>query len=154
MIPAASIKTVIGPAHSIKNSGILLLSFLEDSDEDSVDIDIKNEVIEDTSNAKDPLYDCPHCGQVFSNFAEVEGHIITEHKDITRQIVKCSECKKVLPNDQKAIKHHMITEHITPKQKPVVTPKKIMGVFMPKPRSVIIDVATKTITEIMQSNPR
>ena len=126
------------------------LSFSEDSDTLEEDIDIKNEPLD----GKDPLYDCPHCGQVFSNFAEVEGHIITEHKDITRQIVKCSECKKVLPNDQKAIKHHMITEHVTPKQKPVVTPKKIMGVFMPKPRSVIIDVASKTITEIMQSDAR
>ena len=48
----------------------------------------------------------------------------------------------------------MITEHMAPKQKPVVTPKKIMGVFMPKPNSVIIDVASKTITEIVQSNPR
>ena len=55
----------------------------------------------------------------------------------------------------------MITEHmttnkpnVTPKQKPVVTPKKIMGVFMPNPRSVIIDVPSKTITEIVQSNPR
>ena len=48
----------------------------------------------------------------------------------------------------------MITEHMAIKQKSVVTPKKIMGVFKPKPRSVIIDVASKTITEIMQSNPR
>ena len=122
---------------------MFLLSFSDVSDTIEEDIDIKDEI-----------NDCPHCGEVFSNFAKVEGHITTEHKDITRQIVKCSECKKVLPNDQKVIKHHMITEHITPKQKPVVTPKKIMGVFMPKPRSVMIDVASKTITEIMQSNPR
>ena len=152
---------------------MFLLSFSEDTLEES--IDIKNEPLEEDIYIKnygyiksklDEIFDCPHCGEVFSNFAEVEGHIITEHKDITRQIVKCSECKKVLPNDQKAIKHHMITEHIiiqnpillsehiTPKLKPVVTPKKIMGVFMPKPRSVMIDVASKTITEIMQSNPR
>ena len=52
------------------------LSFSEDSDTLEEDIDIKNEPLD----GKDPLYDCPHCGQVFSNFAEVEGHIITEHK--------------------------------------------------------------------------
>ena len=42
--------------------------------------------------------------------------IITEHEDITRQIVRCSECKKVLPNDEKVIKHHMINEHIKAKR--------------------------------------
>ena len=69
------------------------------------DIDIKNEI-----------QDCPHCGQVFPNFAEVEGHIITQHEDITRQTVRCSECKMALPNDETAIKHHMINEHIKAKK--------------------------------------
>ena len=49
-----------------------------------------------------------------------------EHEGLKENIVRCSECKKVLPNDHKAIKHHMINEHIKPKQKSVVidaTPK-------------------------------
>ena len=87
---------------------------------DSIEED--NQIIQNL-DIKNDIYDCPHCGQVFSNFAEVEGHITTEHEDITRQIVRCSECKKVLPNDEKVIKHHMINEHIKPKQKSVATPK-------------------------------
>ena len=45
--------------------------------------------------------------------------IITEHEDITRQIVRCSECKKALPNDETAIKHHMINEHIKAKRQKI-----------------------------------
>ena len=81
------------------------------------DIDIKNEI-----------QHCPHCGQVFSNFAEVEGHIITQHEDITRQTVRCSECKMALPNDETAIKHHMINEHIKAKKQMIAigsAPKKM-----------------------------
>ena len=48
---------------------MFLLSFSDVSDTIEEDIDIKDEI-----------NDCPHCGEVFSNFAEVEGHIITEHK--------------------------------------------------------------------------
>ena len=92
-------------------------------------IDIKNE-----------LYDCPHCGQVFSTSEEVEGHIIALHEDITRQTVRCSECQKVLPNDETAIKHHMINEHIKAKQQIIAiggAPKKVkveeIEIVMPKP---------------------
>ena len=68
-------------------SNIFLLPFSEDTVEES--IDIKNEPLEEDIYIKnygyiksklDEIFDCPHCGEVFSNFAEVEGHIITEHK--------------------------------------------------------------------------
>ena len=91
--------------------------FIEEDNQIIQDIEIKNEI-----------YDCPHCGQVFSNFAEVEGHIITEHEDITRQIVRCSECKVTLPNDETVIKHHMINEHIKAKKQIIAiggAPKKM-----------------------------
>ena len=66
---------------------MFLLSFSEDNIEES--IDIKNEPLEEDIYIKnygyiksklDEIFDCPHCGEVFSNFAEVEAHIITEHK--------------------------------------------------------------------------
>ena len=94
---------------------------------DSIEED--NQIIQNL-DIKNDIYDCPHCGQVFSNFAEVEGHITTEHEDITRQIVRCSECKKVLPNDEKVIKHHMIDEHIKAKQQIIAlggAPKNMKG---------------------------
>ena len=68
-------------------TNMLLLIFSEDNIEES--IDIKNEPLEEDIYIKnygyiksklDEIFDCPHCGEVFSNFAEVEGHIITEHK--------------------------------------------------------------------------
>ena len=83
-----------------------------------VKIEEDNQIIQNL-DIKNDIYDCPHCGQVFSNFAEVEGHITTEHEDITRQIVRCSECKKALPNDETAIKHHMINEHIKAKRQKI-----------------------------------
>ena len=87
--------------------------FLDEVTGDSIEKD--NRIMQDI-DINNEIYDCPHCGQVFSNFAEVEGHIIIEHEDIARQIVRCSECKKVLPNDEMAIKHHMLKEHIKAEQ--------------------------------------
>ena len=87
--------------------------FLDEVTGDSIEED--NRIMQDI-DIKNEIYDCPHCGQVFSNFAEVEGHLTTEHEDITKQIVRCSECKMALPNDETAIKHHMINEHIKAKQ--------------------------------------
>ena len=60
-------------------------------------IDVKNEKVEDVEE---------------SNFT---GYLNTKFK----KIIKCSECAKVLPNDQKSIKNHMM-KHITVKQKSVV----------------------------------
>ena len=73
---------------------MFLLSFSEDNIEES--IDIKNEPLEEDIYIKnygyiksklDEIFDCPHCGEVFSNFPEIEGHIITEHKG--QLISKC-----------------------------------------------------------------
>ena len=85
----------------------------------SEEIDVKNKDIPKVYD----VYDCPHCDLMFPSVVDVEGHISIEHEDLKEKIVRCSECKKVLPNDQKAIKHHMINEHIKPKQKSVATPK-------------------------------
>ena len=60
-------------------------------------IDVKNEKVEDVEE---------------HNSA---GYINTKFK----KIIKCSECQKVLPNNQKAIKSHMMN-HIMVKQKSVV----------------------------------
>ena len=60
-------------------------------------IDVKNEKVEDVEE---------------HNSA---GYINTKFK----KIIKCSECAEVLPNDQKAIKSHMMN-HIMVKQKSVV----------------------------------
>ena len=60
-------------------------------------IDVKNEKVEDVEE---------------HNSA---GYINTKFK----KIIKCSECAKVLPNNQKAIKSHMMN-HIMVKQKSVV----------------------------------
>ena len=60
-------------------------------------IDVKNEKVEDVEE---------------HNSA---GYINTKFK----KIIKCSECQKVLPNDQKAIKSHMMN-HVLAKQKSVV----------------------------------
>ena len=85
----------------------------------SEEIDVKNKDVQDIPKVFD-VYDCPHCDLMFPSVVDVEGHISIEHEDLKENIVRCSECKKVLPNDQKAIKHHMINEHIKPKQKTVV----------------------------------
>ena len=72
--------------------------------EDPIHIDVKNEKVEDVEE---------------HNFT---GYLNTKFK----KIIKCSECAKVLPNDQKAIKSHMMN-HIMQKQKSVViggAPKK------------------------------
>ena len=72
--------------------------------EEPVHIDVKNEKVEDVEE---------------NNFT---GYLNTKFK----KIIKCSECEKVLPNDQKAIKSHMMN-HIMLKQKSVViggAPKK------------------------------
>ena len=94
----------------------------EENEEGKMQIDDENK---DSPKVFD-LYDCPHCDLMFPSLVDVEGHISIQHEDLKENIVRCSECKKVLPNDQKAIKHHMIDEHIKPKQKTVVidaTPK-------------------------------
>ena len=94
----------------------------EENEEDEMQIDVEKNY----SPKVFDVYDCPHCDLMFPSLVDVEGHISIEHKDLEEKIVRCSECKKVLPNDQKAIKHHMINEHIKPKQKSVVisaTPK-------------------------------
>ena len=94
----------------------------EENEEDQMQIDVENK---DSPKVFD-VYDCPHCDLMFPSLVDVEGHISIQHEDLKEKIVRCSECKKVLPNDQKAIKHHMIDEHIKPKQKTVVidaTPK-------------------------------
>ena len=65
--------------------------------EDPIDIDVKNEKVEDVEE---------------NNFT---GYLNTKFK----KIIKCSECAEVLPNDQKAIKSHMMS-HIMIKQKSVV----------------------------------
>ena len=54
-------------------------------EEDPIGINMKNEVIEE-------------------NF-DVKGHIITEHKDIEKPIVKCTKLKKMLPNDENALQN-------------------------------------------------
>ena len=72
--------------------------------EDPIQIDVKNEKNGDVEE---------------HNFT---GYLNTKFK----KIIKCSECAKVLPNDQKAIKSHMMN-HIMQKQKSVViggAPKK------------------------------
>ena len=82
------------------------------------------EVVREES-AKDPVYDCPHCDKIFPSFAEAEGHISIEHEDLTENVIKCAECKKDLPKDPTAIKHHMITEHMVQRTpEPVLVPKK------------------------------
>jgi ribosomal protein S26 len=58
-----------------------------------------------------------------------------EHEDIKENIVRCSECKKVLPNDHKAIKHHMINEHIKPKQKSIVIDATLNNELTSKPNN-------------------
>ena len=65
--------------------------------EDPIDIDVKYEKVENVEE---------------HNSA---GYINTKFK----KIIKCSECAEVLPNDQKAIKSHMMN-HILVKQKSVV----------------------------------
>ena len=137
--------------------------FLDEVTGDSIEED--NPIMEDI-DINNEIYDCPHCGEVFSNFAEVEGHIITEHEDITRQIVRCSECKKVLPNDEIVIKHHMINEHIKAKQQIIAlggAPKKMKDekldeieiepakpeIEMKKIESNLIRRNAKKITEIV-----
>ena len=65
--------------------------------EDPIHIDVKNEKVEDVEE---------------HNFT---GYLNTKFK----KIIKCSECEKVLPNDQKAIENHMMN-HIMLKQKSVV----------------------------------
>ena len=135
--------------------------FLDEVTGDSIEED--NPIMEDI-DINNEIYDCPHCGEVFSNFAEVEGHIITEHEDITRQIVRCSECKKVLPNDEIVIKHHMINEHIKAKQQIIAlggVPKKMKDekldeiepakpeIEMKKIESNLIRRNAKKITEIV-----
>ena len=85
----------------------------------------ENEDVQDIPKVYD-VYDCPNCDLMFPSLADVERHVKIEHEKLTENIVRCSECKKVLPNDQEAIKHHMINEHIKQKQKTVVidgTPK-------------------------------
>ena len=82
------------------------------------------EVVREES-AKDPVYDCPHCDKIFPSFSEAEGHISIEHEDLTENVIKCAECKKDLPKDPTAIKHHMITEHMVQRApEPVLVPKK------------------------------
>ena len=70
---------------------------------------------------QNPFYKCPYCNTVFTDFANVENHIANEHKEQLLTNVKCTECKKSLPNDPKIIKNHMMTKHIIPKQKSVDT---------------------------------
>ena len=65
--------------------------------EDPIHIDVKNEKVEDVEE---------------NNFT---GYLNTKFK----KIIKCSECEKVLPNDEKEIKSHMMN-HIMLKQKSVV----------------------------------
>ena len=49
---------------------------------------------------------------------ENEIHNRNEHaEDLKGNIVICSQCKKELPQDHEAIKHHMRTEHMTVKRK-------------------------------------
>ena len=109
-----------------------LIIFLDEVTEDSIKED--NMTMQDIDIKKEH-YDCPHCGQVFFTIAEVEGHVMFNHEDITRQIVRCSECQKVLPNDETAIKHHMINEHIKAKQQIIAIgggPKKMKMDFRSK----------------------
>ena len=68
--------------------------------EDPIQIDVKNEKVEDVGDVDE------------HNFT---GYLNTKFK----KIIKCSECAKVLPNDQKAIKSHMMN-HIMLKQKSIV----------------------------------
>ena len=135
-------------------SKMLLQYFLDEVTEDS--IEEENRIMQDI-DIKNEIYECPHCDIMFSTIAEVEGHIIIKHEDITRQIVKCSECKKVLPNDEMAIKHHMINEHIKAKQQLIpiggvpkkMKDEKIDEIEMKKLKSNLIRRGPKKITEIV-----
>ena len=41
------------------------------------------------------------------------------YKGVTKDVVKCAECHTFLPQEEEAIKRHMMNEHIMPKQKAV-----------------------------------
>ena len=41
------------------------------------------------------------------------------YKGVTKDVVKCAECRTFLPQEEEAIKRHMMNEHIMPKQKAV-----------------------------------
>ena len=49
----------------------------------------------DSLNLNEPIHDCPHCGLIFANHKIVEGHIMIDHGNVTKNIIKCVECKKV-----------------------------------------------------------
>ena len=51
--------------------------------------------------------------------SENTGPNITLPENVTKKMrIKCSECKQILPNDRAIIKAHMITEHLSKKEKP------------------------------------
>lgn len=87
---------------------------------------------ENQPNDKNPFYSCPHCEKLFKSFTDVSNHIEIKHENVVtkQQVVKCFDCKKELPRDHEAIKHHMKTEHM-PRQElglmdPIVMEKKTM----------------------------
>ena len=46
---------------------------------------------------------------------EIQEHI--KNEDLEGNVVMCSKCKKELPQNHEAIKHHMVTEHMVVKRK-------------------------------------
>ena len=46
---------------------------------------------------------------------EIQEHI--KNEDLEGNVVMCSQCKKELPQNHEAIKHHMVTEHMVVKRK-------------------------------------
>ena len=46
---------------------------------------------------------------------EIQEHI--KNEDLERNVVMCSQCKKELPQNHEAIKHHMVTEHMVVKRR-------------------------------------
>jgi hypothetical protein len=45
---------------------------------------------------------------------EIQEHI--KNEDLEGNVVMCSQCKKELPHNHEAIKHHMVTEHMVVKR--------------------------------------
>ena len=53
------------------------------------------------------------CSKILAKLKNTSKH----GDDTTENIVKCSECKKELPKNHEAIKHHMLTTHTVQRQR-------------------------------------
>ena len=47
----------------------------------------------------------------------LEDEAQNKNEDLIGNVVMCSQCKKELPQNHEAIKHHMVTEHMVVKRK-------------------------------------